>query len=368
MKNVLYIGWIGYKNLGDELMYDLFKEQLLTLGDSYHLGAVNIEYKYLKNVQLENYDLIVLGGGSIFGGSGNLIHPMIIDYLHHCIKLNKKVMIWGTGIDWAPKSYIKLLTEKEDLPLTIPETLKSNIISVFKDSVWAGIRGPLTLNILEQYGVQNGYISGDPAFLLEPSQLSNESLVQLDTALLEQNGGKIIGVNWGTSFNNIYGQDELKVEDQLVKALNELITKGYHIYLYTVWQEDIPAIERLYSKLIDADKVTIDKTLYNHNELMALMQNFTFTINFKLHANYISLAANVPFIALGYRFKIFDFVNSVNLEDYIISTDEQNITDQILSMESDIINKQTSIKSTMSSNLALYRKRIIEPFKNKLFI
>lgn len=367
MKKVLYIGWIGYKNLGDELMFALFKEQFSTLGEGYRLDSVNIEHKYLKNVPLQGYDLIVLGGGSLLSGRNDLIHPYIIDYLYRCILLDKKIMIWGSGIDWAPKSMIELLDTNVNIPHFVSNNLKMKIISVFKESIWSGVRGPLTLKLLEHCGAQNTHISGDSAFLLDLRHLSNEENVQLDLNLLQQKE-KIIGVNWGTSFNYIYGKDEMKVEEQLADALNDLIKKGYQVYLYTVWQADLPAIERLYFKLVDPNKVIIDKTIYNHYELMSLMQKFSFTINFKLHANYISLAANIPFIALGYRFKTFDFIKSVNLENYIISTDEQSISEQIVAMESDITLNKPIIKANMDYHLELYREKIKKPFENGLYI
>ncbi|WP_440896767.1 polysaccharide pyruvyl transferase family protein [Amphibacillus sp. Q70] len=367
MKKVLYIGWIGYKNLGDELMFDLFKEQFSTLGDDYTLDSANIEPKYLKNVALQEYDLIVLGGGSILGGKGHFIHPYIISYLYECISLNKKVMIWGSGIDWVPKPLIEHLENNILIPFSVSDDLKQKIAVVFEKSVWSGVRGPLTLKILEQYGVQNCHISGDPGFLLNLDQRANKHPMKMALDSAEPNK-KVVGVNWGTSFNNIYGGDEQKVEEQLADALNQLIEKGYHIYLYTVWGTDLPAIERLHSKLVDSTKVTLDRTLYDHNELLALMQDFMFTINFKLHANYLSLAANVPFIALGYRSKMFDFVKSVNLEDFIISTDESNISEQILSMESEILSRQSEIKAKMDSSLNLYRDRLKEPFKHGLYI
>lgn len=359
MKKVLYIGWIGYKNLGDELMFDLFKEQFAALGDSYHLDAVNIEHKYLKNVPIQDYDLIVLGGGSILGGAnGNYIHPYILNYLYRCILANKKIMIWGTGIDWVPKSFIEPIEENQKIPLNLTPEIKQQIDVVFHQSVWTGVRGPLTQKIIEQYGVENCHISGDPAFLLYRPKRAGK---------LDQEK-KIIGVNWGTSYNNIYGGDEARVEDQLAKALNQLIEQDYHIYLYTVWKADLPAMERLYTKLKDHSRVTLDKNLYDHNELLARMENFTFTINFKLHANYLSLAANIPFIALGYRFKVFDFVKSVDLEPYIISTDDSNIDEKILKLETEIMKNQETLKKKMDVTLQNYRERIMEPFRHGLYL
>lgn len=357
MKKALYIGWIGFKNLGDELMFDLFKGQFLTYKDFYTLDSANVEYRFLKNVPLNEYDVIILGGGSIFGGADHLVQPYIIQQLYECLLMKKKVVIWGTGIDWAPKTFIERIEKNQKLPLTLPPSLKEKVSTVFKESAWAGVRGPLTKKILEYYDVENCQISGDPAFLLKTPRKESNNHSQ-----------KIVGVNWGTSFNHIYGENELKVEDELAKALNHLIDKGYNVYLYTMWQTDLPAIERLYSKLNNSNKVTVDPTLYNHNGLIDLVQQFTFTINFKLHANYISLAANTPFIALGYRFKVFDFVKSVKAEDYIIGTDEENISEKILELENKIGQNELAIKNSLSEKIAFYRQKIKEPFENRALL
>jgi len=362
MKKVLYIGWIGYKNLGDELMYELFREQFQALGNSYHLDSVNIEHKYLKNVSVQDYELIVLGGGSILSGKGYPLHPYIINYLNRCLLLKKKVMIWGSGIDWIPKSSLELLEKNKEIPLFISDEERKKLQRVFEESVWSGVRGPLTLKLLDQVGVKTSKVSGDPGFLLTP--LSSKTPGK--NSLSGKN--RTIGVNWGTSFNNIYGENEERVEDELVKALNELIKKGYQIHLYTVWSLDLPAIRRLYSKLSDPNKVFLDEKLYNHQELLSLMENFTFTINFKLHANYLSLAANTPFIALGYRFKVFDFVKSIDFDSFIISTDYPEISNQILKMEQEILEYYYPIKEKMKSYVQQYRKTIKEPFEHGLFI
>ncbi|MFD1415591.1 hypothetical protein [Oceanobacillus jeddahense] len=63
-KTILYIGWIGYRNLGDDLLWNLFRDRAdkyfgsgqITIVPS--LSGVNIQH-------LERYDTIVLGEGSL---------------------------------------------------------------------------------------------------------------------------------------------------------------------------------------------------------------------------------------------------------------------------------------------------------------
>ena len=367
LKKVLYIGWIGYKNLGDELMFDLFKERFLQLGEKYKLDTVNNEYRYLKNINVQPYDLVVLGGGSLLSGGQQMVLPYIIDFLHQALLLNKKILIWGSGIDWAPKEFIERLEKNREIPLPVSNDFKNKVKTVFEESVWAGVRGPLTYEILRRFGVSEKlHISGDPGFLMNLQDIRDDEKIVPDVRLT--NHEKIVGVNWGTSYNNIYGKNEIAVENQLADALNQLTKQGYLVYLFTVWGADVESIQRLYHKLHDKESVIFDQKLYNHNELMSIMQHLTFTINFKLHASYISLAAQVPFVALGYRFKVFDFVKSVELDDYIISTDDQKLTEQLLHLEAEIGKHRETIVNKMKGYQSLYTDRVNLPFENKLYL
>ncbi|MCJ7841931.1 polysaccharide pyruvyl transferase family protein [Lederbergia sp. NSJ-179] len=353
MKHVLYIGWIGYHNLGDELMFDLFKHKFSKLGEYYKLDLVNNEKRYLDNAPLHVYDLIVLGGGSIISGPDQLIQPYIIETLYKAIQLNKKVMIWGSGIDWAPKSYIA-----PDAPISwqaSPE-IKQKAQTVFAESVWTGVRGPLTQQILQHCGINTPIeISGDPAFLLDKKSTDEKT-------------NKLIGVNWGTSYQNIYGHDEIILENRLASALNQLIAKGYKLYFYLVWHADLEVTKRLCQKLTNQQAITLDEKVYHQDELMVLMNRFDFTINFKLHANYLSLAAQVPFIALGYRFKIFDFAASIDLSDMVIATDDAQLSDNILALEQQIATNKQRIINSMQQYQQIYQKKLMKPFEQGLYL
>ena len=97
-----------------------------------------------------------------------------------------------------------------------------------------------------------------------------------------------------------------------------------------MWPDDIPHCERLYNKINDPAHVILDKKLYTEQQLIEKLSSCKATINFKLHANLLSLAANVPAIALGYRFKVFDFGALAGLQNFVISTDSTQLTEEIL--------------------------------------
>ena len=82
MKKVLYIGWLGFNNLGDELMWEMFRE----LSEKYLDPTKYQVIPSLPGVNLKDlspYDVVVLGGGS-------LIIPGYIDLLHQAVKERKK--------------------------------------------------------------------------------------------------------------------------------------------------------------------------------------------------------------------------------------------------------------------------------------
>ncbi|WP_020616165.1 polysaccharide pyruvyl transferase family protein [Paenibacillus daejeonensis] len=356
MKKILYIGWVGYRNLGDELMLDLFKQRLLASGGEYQLEVQNNEPGYMQDASIEPYDCVVLGGGSILSGLMQVIDPVVINFLKQTIHLNKKLVIWGSGIDWLPHSSIAALQRQEPVALDIPESLVTTLREVFAHSVWAGVRGPYTQAILTQLGVHNVQVSGDPGFLMTRTR---------DTG--NETSERIIGVNWGTALNRIYGGDELRVEDQLAEALCRFASEGYAIYLYTMWNQDQTAINRLYHKISPNDKVIMDKKIYHQDDLISLIQSFDFTINLKLHANYLSVAAEVPFIALGYRFKVFDFAHSIGMEDYVISTNDPNLKDRMLETAGQISAVRPHLVSLISHERQRYAGLIHAPFTLQLF-
>lgn len=367
MKNILYLGWLGYGNLGDELMYDLFKEQVQRFDCRVRTDMANIESRYLRNVSPQAFDLIVLGGGSILGGYRNYVHPAVIDFLHQCLEHKKKIMIWGTGIDWLPKSAIARLNNNERMHFPVAKDLQEKMERVFQESGWSGVRGPLTLKVLEQYGVTgHAFVSGDPAFLLNVrTDAGQEAASPLAEKLI---GKKTIGVNWGTSFNHIYGRNEAELEKELADALNQLLENGYQIYLYAVWKPDFVPLQRLYHRLKRKDMVLFDNVLRDRHGVMNMLQHCTFTINLKLHANYLSLGAGVPFLALGYRFKVFDFFKSLELDDFIIATDEEDISSKLIDMGGRLTREGSAFLSSIQTKKEQYSEKLTEPFQHGLYL
>ncbi|EIT86680.1 hypothetical protein A374_03879 [Fictibacillus macauensis ZFHKF-1] len=302
MKKLLYVGWIGFGNLGDELLYHEFKRWYRILHPEAHYeiipSAPGIDFKNLLP-----YDAVVLGGGS-------LVLPGYLAILQQAYSEGKKVMIWGSGIDWLEEQQLAALLSEEK-PTSIASHFSAKDTQLMQEAIghahYAGVRGPLTQKVLQTVGIDETLpIIGDPGLLMAaPSKVLPKE--------------KHIGINWGTTYNRLYGGHEENVENALLQVCKKLLKQGYKLTFYIVWKEDIPACKRLLQKINDAN-ATLDETLYSEEALMTQLSRFQMTINFKLHANLLSLTAGVPCVALGYRFKVFDLFHSLDLQNYVVST------------------------------------------------
>lgn len=343
-KKILYIGWIGYRNLGDDLMWNSFYSLVKKYFTSKPITVIP-SFPSVNIQELEPYDTVVLGGGS-------LISPAYIQLLHKAIKMKKKVVIWGSGIDRIPETVLQAIQQGKKTSAI--QRFKGEEIRQLREVLlkadFVGVRGPYTKKVLEVLtGVETVPIIGDPGLLLTHSTIGAKTKKQ-------------IGINWGTTGNNLYGTNEKRLEKDLVQAAKKLIAKGYQIFIYAVWDKDFPSCWRLYKQIDDSENVIFEEKLYTEEELMKKLSNCLLTINFKLHPNLLSLSAGVPAIALGYRFKVFDLFSSLDLEHLVLSTSEEQIDEKIAQFVDTVIHEEENIKETYQGKQDVYQPLIEKAF------
>ncbi|ACT01818.1 polysaccharide pyruvyl transferase family protein [Paenibacillus sp. JDR-2] len=356
MRKVLYLGWIGFNNLGDEWMWEMFK----TLADT-HLKEG--EYQVIPSLptvewkKVSQYDTIVLGGGS-------LIVPGYVELVHEALELGKTIVIWGSGHDrlhkWVPTIDGRPKPEAAVESMTYRQKLKE----ILEHSVYCGVRGPWTRDYIEALGAlpKHMEISGDSALLM--NSLNPTATDQPSGGL--QGDNRTIGINWGTSYNRIYGGSEEKAEDQLAETGRSLLAHGYKLHLYSVWGPDEKALASLYRKL-GQDRVTFDPKVYSAAEYVQLLSGFKATINLKLHANLLSAAANVPFVCIGYRFKSFDLMNGLDLADWIVASDDRQLAEKLTQkVQAAAAWREGYISKLAEGRQAAYQS-LVKPFREKLF-
>lgn len=317
IKNILYLGWLGKANVGDDVLFELFKTMFYRYHKSKDESIVNIDaHPSINNYKIEysNYDLIVLGGGSLIN------HPI---YLNACLEgINNGIPVvsWGTGLDGAFR--------REHLnTINLNPENAGQFKAIYEKFEYISVRGPFTRNMLNNIGVKKTiHEVGDPA-LAYAKEIFGDQLTKGES-------NKNILVNWGTSYNNIFGNNEMKVEQELVHTIHKLISLGYKITVYPIWTEDIEPVKRLVRKVNNKNCQAITE-VYEAKILQVMISQFYMSINLKLHANILSASVDLPFISLAYRGKCFDFAESVNCVKYAIATDEVT-SEGILELVNDI--------------------------------
>ncbi|MGL5507736.1 MAG: polysaccharide pyruvyl transferase family protein, partial [Paraclostridium sp.] len=282
----------------------------------------------------------------------------------NAINLGKKVMVWGSGYDWAEKDFIDLLESSESPPYLFSDSTEFKLNEISLNGQFFGVRGPLTYKLLEKsfIDMSNINISGDPCFLLKPKPMYEY------TPILKITDDKpIVAINWGTCLNKIYGNNEHLIESTLTKVCKSLIASGYRLYIYVMWNEDIAPCTNLYNSIDDPRNVTLDTNLYCAGQILTLLEKCVFSINLKLHANIISSVARTPFICLGYRFKSMDFVKSINCEDLIVFTDDLNLKSSIEDKIDYISNNYDLITNKIDEEINKYNSFLEIPFVDNLF-
>lgn len=353
MKKVLYIGWIGFGNLGDDLLWNIFKNLSKQYLDENSIKIIP-SFPGIDINKVEDYDIIILGGGS-------LLTPRNIYILYKGLEMGKKIIIWGSGIDRIKKQQLDDILSGSLPSLEQEFTIEDVTIlkNVFSGASFAGVRGPLTQKALESLGVNRDDIQviGDPGLLLKP----------VDTVNID-NKEKLIGLNWGTTYKQLYGNNEIRLENKLAIISKRLIQQGYKILIYTVWGNDVRPCQRLFNKINDPQNVTFDEKLYTEQELISILSSCSLTINFKLHSNLLSLAANVPSIALGYRFKVFDLAHLLELENYVLSTDSPKLEEEILKRVILIEKNKDNIVRRYGEIQKNYYPLLVKPFLEGLYM
>lgn len=342
IKNILYLGWLGKGNVGDDVLFELFKTMFYRYHKSKDRSTVNIDAHpgiSSYRVDLSNYELIILGGGS-------LIHlPYYLNICAEGVKKGIPVVTWGTGVDGSYRI--------EDLTtIQLPVENSNKFKNIYEEFKYVCVRGPFTRNMLRNIGFKKDiHEVGDPA-LAYAKEIFGDQLSENETT------NKNIMVNWGTSYNNIFGNDEMKVEQELADTIQLLISKGYTITVYPIWTEDIEPVKRLVERVNNEHCQGITE-VYEAKILQGLIAQCYISINLKLHANILSASANRPFISLAYRGKCFDFAESVNCAKYAVATDEVT-SEGILELVKDIENNYTNIVEVITKAKNKYYPELIK--------
>jgi len=353
--NVLYIGYLGFNNVGDEVCYEAFVQSITRWSSSVEKV---IAYDIKENTGIkemlkeETIDAVILGGGSLFQGN------IFLTLAEEAMELNLPLYSYGTGIDYLTED---TLTKFMDGDVFEPSTYFDNrqiptarIKRVVEYMTYCGIRGPLTFQFLKGLtsDLSSIEIIGDSGFIYHP-----ESDSYILDHYLPQIQNPMVAVNWGTTFNKLFGYNEASVKDQLIESCRYLLSKGYHIVVYPMWDQDIDSCRELSKQIENNESVTFIPETCTATQIYTFLTACHFSINLKLHATILSASAATPFIQLAYRSKGFDFAHSINQGENTLFTHSTSIFKTVQEKEEEITNHYDSYTKKLNEEKDKYTRK-----------
>ncbi len=281
-------GWLGHQNLGDEALYiamqEIFNDTKLIHYDG------NRTLRFVNNIT-NMFSFGILGGGTLINQS-----EVWLKLAMEFQRLNKNMVVFGSGVAnpsfWTGREWWRDYSDEWQ--------------DVLSECQYVGVRGPDSKKTLNDIGIPNVEIIGDP------------TLVFTQEDYIYQNNSKILGINIGFSEKGIYGDPE-KVFNEIIRLVQLAKNDGWEIHWFIVWPED-EAITIKAAKMLGM-KATIHRIYNDPFQYIERIKSVDVFVGMKLHSVVLAACVFVPLVMLEYRPKCSDFMKSINQEGYCVRTD-----------------------------------------------
>jgi polysaccharide pyruvyl transferase WcaK-like protein len=317
-----YTGWVGYRNLGDEILLEAARESLAPakvvwvrdFGSPLARAVIN----------MRSHELAMLGGGTQIG-----VHSPI-DRFKAALARSKAGFVFGAGVTPAMTG-------------PAPSWLE-NWGAVLRPLEYVGTRGPESAETLRRVGV-NAQALGDPVCWFAK------------TADFWTPDPQLIGMNIGTSHGHMFG-NESAIQKNFVELARRLLAAGHRIEFFCVWPEDLETTRRVAADAGLTNPVIheIYEEAAKFQETVRRMQVF---VGIKLHACALAMCSGVPTLIVGYREKCLEFAMTVGAGDFCLRSDTLD-AGQMLEVVDQLRMRGPEVSASMLGHAHVIRQRIVE--------
>ena len=374
----IYIGWVGFSNLGDDSIYEQCRRHFpaihwspfLTLDYAVKPGQfirrrgrdtkqiVRMfsdelsSQRRLRSLAANSvHRLARFAGGEvgICGGEITLNRnaATLRAYREVRQRTGSPVPVFGTGVAhpdfWSgsEEGWVDRRKEWVDLLAELPIV---------------GVRGPLSKAYLEEAGARNVVVCGDPAVSYH-SQYANREVTT------PRDGPLRIGINAGF-YPRAWGRPQ-DVHDSLVVLAQWLRKAGHQIQIVPAWGRDLKACVDL-ARDAGLDQSRVLPACSSPEDFLAKIENLDLFVALNMHTGILAAAANIPFVSLEYHPKCHDFAATVNWGEYLMRTDQltpQVLIDRVSLLMSQLPSERKQLCRRMCELLSTFERycEVVEP-------
>ncbi len=319
-QSIHYTGWIGYSNLGDELLLDAartcFEPIPLTWVKDYRSRSIQ------SLVEKKRHRVAMLGGGTQIGDHSP------ISRFKAALARSSTGIVFGAGV-----------TPSTSGP--IPKWL-DDWGAVLRNLPYVGVRGTESVATLQRVGV-DAKVLGDPVCWFTR-----------DVGYWEPTP-KLLGINVGQSNGNMYGQ-ESEIQEKISQFVRQSMKRGCEFEFFCVWPDDLEVTKRVAS-MAGLSNPTIHEIYHDVSYFQERVRRMNAFVGIKLHAVALAMVTGVPSLMIEYRPKCREFMASLGMERFVHRSDQIEVDSLITDME-DLMDSGSFYSKTILTNAAIIRDRI----------
>jgi hypothetical protein len=313
-RQLIYYGWLGHNNLGDEALY----KAISGIFPAYRFFPIPADTFYGFDRQ---YSPVTIVGGS----------TGIPDWME-CLNPTRYSYIFGAGVkDPSFYGYDYLFSQKEKV------LVWKNRLKAFR---YISVRGEISKRTLANWDIDSEVI-GDPAFSLRPSRSIKRE---------EQR----IAVNFGSD-GILWGMNDSHVFREIASSVRVLKREGYEIIVVPFNGKNVPMVQ----KMAKQETVSFFDDWFNIQSTVDLFASCKILIGERVHSLALSAAAGTPFVGIEFQPPCYEVAQSLGFEEYTVRTDVVSES-RISVLFKNLLDDYEDMQSRLLAKVELYRKKQVE--------
>ncbi len=283
---VAYVGgWLGKDNLGDELLYDAMGA-LCPHVQFVHFAGGRVARSFLRT--LPGIRAGVLGGGTLIAQKRQWLETAL-----EFTASGRELVVFGSGV--------------EESEFWAGDTTVADWKPLLSRCRTLGVRGPLSVQLLEAAGLKHATVVGDP-------------VLALASRTIEPNPRpRTLGLNLGVSDGKLWG-DEARVGREMEQLAARAKAAGWAVEWFVIWPKDLELTRKVAAASGTADCIHV--VCRDYRDFMRRVAPLTAFVGMKLHATALATCALTPSVMLEYRPKCRDYMQSIDQDAATFRTDQ----------------------------------------------